>query len=393
MEKRKREWTSTRTPSPPALFYFLFSVFFLSLGGCAAPGEPTPPRAAVPLAVADLTARQSGDSVLLTFTLPKTTVEGLPLEGRPQIEIYRGFLSPRAKPGPSEPARVLVTTIPSAVVDSYLEEGRVRVADTLKPEELAQHAGEQAVYAVRTRASKRRTSADSNLVALRVYPAPEPIREVTATVTETAVVLSWTPPVRTTAGTPVAALAGYRVYRAEVEPGAEAAAAQDPSKAKLKAPATLLAETPTASYRGTQFEFGRTYLYTVHSVAQYQSDAVESADSTPVVVTPRDTFPPAAPKGLVVVVVPATPEAAAHLELSWSISPEPDVAGYNIYCSEAPGASGQRMNRELLPTPTFRDMSVVPGRRYTFTVTAVDRAGNESPPSAPVSAEIPELGR
>jgi len=361
----------------------------VALASCAAPGEPVPPHPPVPRAVTDLAVRQAGDNALLTFTLPKNTADGLPLKEQPQIEIYRVFLPPEAEPGKGQPAPKLVTTIPAAMVDCYLEEGRVRFADALKAQDLAQHAGEQVVYAIRTRVSKHRASADSNLVALHVYPVPEPIREITATVTETAVALNWTPPARTTAGTPIAALAGYRVYRAEVEPGAEAAAAQDPSKAKLKALPALLGVAPSASYRDTQFQFDHTYVYTLRSVAQYSLDSVESADSSAVVVTPRDTFPPAAPKDLVAVLVPATPQAPAYLELSWGISPESDLGGYNVYRSDSEGTGTTRLNSERLLTPAFRDTSVVPGHRYTYTVTAVDRAGNESPPSGAVSAEVP----
>jgi chitodextrinase len=42
-----------------------------------------------------------------------------------------------------------------------------------------------------------------------------------------------------------------------------------------------------------------------------------------------------------------------------------------------------------LPTPSFRDNNVASGRRYWYTVTAVDRAGNESPPSAASLVEVP----
>src|SRR5713226_5882788 len=54
------------------IFYFLFSIFcFGWLAGCAAPGEPTPKHPLVPEAIADLAARQAGDAVALTFTLPR----------------------------------------------------------------------------------------------------------------------------------------------------------------------------------------------------------------------------------------------------------------------------------------------------------------------------------
>jgi fibronectin type 3 domain-containing protein len=76
------------------------------------------------------------------------------------------------------------------------------------------------------------------------------------------------------------------------------------------------------------------------------------------------------------------------VDLSWSISLETDLAGYRVYRSELEGTRGQVLNPDLLPTPAVRDTSVKPGHRYWYTVTAVDRAGNESAPSAPVAIEV-----
>ncbi len=137
--------------------------------------------------------------------------------------------------------------------------------------------------------------------------------------------------------------------------------------------------SPSTEFRDAHFEFGKTYLYTVRNVAQFGADSVESADSVPAVVTPRDVFPPAAPTGLEAAIIPATPEAPAYVELSWAISPEGDLAGYYVYRSDAEDTPGERVSAEILPSPTFRDMSVLPGRRYYYRVSAVDRAGNESP--------------
>jgi fibronectin type 3 domain-containing protein len=134
----------------------------------------------------------------------------------------------------------------------------------------------------------------------------------------------------------------------------------------------------------------------VRSVAQIGADSVESADSRPVAVAPRDTFAPAAPRDVVVVLVPATPDVRAQLELSWGISTETDLAGYIVYRSEADGGqpSGRwaRLHRELLLVPAFRDTSVEAGRRYFYRVTAMDRAGNESQPSAAVGESVPSSG-
>jgi fibronectin type 3 domain-containing protein len=89
-------------------------------------------------------------------------------------------------------------------------------------------------------------------------------------------------------------------------------------------------------------------------------------------------------------VVPATPEAPAYVELSWAISPEGDLAGYRVYRGERDDTTGERMNAELLLSPTFRDISVMAGRGYSYRVSAVDRAGNESPLSSAVRAEVPQ---
>ena len=372
------------------LFPFPFSLFLLSavlaLSACGTPGDPTPPRPVVPVAITDLAARQSGGRVVLTFTLPTKNTDDAPLAEPPALEIYRTFLPVGTAPPPDLRAE-LVYTVPSAVVETYVTEGRVKFEDPLKADDVAQHAKEQWVYAVRSRASKRANSASSDVVALRVYPVPLAVGEVTASVTETAVELRWAPPTRA-AGITAAEIVSYRVYRAEVETGEETRAAADPAKAKLAAPPALLAVTPSPGYRDTQFEFGHAYFYTVRSVAQFEADSVESPDSRPAVVVPRDTFPPAAPLNLVAILTPATAEASAQIELSWGISPETDLAGYHVYRSEEPGAHGQRLTRGLLPAPAFRDISVLQGHRYTYTVTAVDRTGNESPHSAPVTEAV-----
>ena len=178
------------------------------------------------------------------------------------------------------------------------------------------------------------------------------------------------------------------IYRAETEPGQENPP-QDVSKSKLKTPLSLMGTSTSSEFRDPNFEFGTTYLYTVRSLAQFGADFVESADSVPAVVTPRDTFPPEAPTGLEITVVPATQQASAYVELSWAISPEKDLAGYSVYRSDVEGSPGDRVSTETLPSPTFRDISVVAGRRYYYRVSALDRAGNESPKSSAVQVDVP----
>jgi hypothetical protein len=397
MENRKAVAPSQfaqNSPVPAPIFHFLFSIFasLTLLAGCGAPGEPVERKPPIPTAVRDLAATQQGDNVILTFTFPKESVEGRELKQPPAIEIFRDFQtvpasSTSAAPSVAVPkAPTLLVTIPSAMVAQYDTQRQIRYVDELKPEDFTQHPGTQAVYIVRTRTSPKKESANSNAVPLRVEPAADQITDLKAEVTHQGIVLTWTPPQKTEVGA-APPIALYRIFRHEVEQAtAPTAGLQQPHSEK---PSAQIGDCPTPPFRDTQIQFGKTYVYTVRSVAQYPDLQIESLDSPPITVSPLDTFPPAAPQGLVVVLVPAQGSAPAYLDLSWSISAENDIAGYNIYRSEQEGAPGQKQNPELLRTPAFRDMNTVPGHRYFYTVTAVDRVGNESPASAAASGEVP----
>jgi hypothetical protein len=367
---------------------FRFSLFILLLGaGCGAPGEPTPPTPPVPVAITDLAAHQAGDGVQLAFTLPAKTVSGDRLTEPPAIEVLRGALKPDGSPD-AKSFRV-VSTIPGALVANYRSEDRVQIVVPIASAELHSYPGDTFVYRVRTRASRKRSSPDSNTVSVRIFPTAERITALPASVTESAIELNWPPPTRTSGGDPLPAISEYRIYRGELDPASADAAAKDMSQAKWKSPLALLASSPANAYRDTLFDFGKTYVYVVRTViSSADGSALESSDSTPAIVTPRDIFPPAVPQGLVAAVIAGGPTNALEVDLSWSINVETDLAGYRVYRSEQEGTPGQSVTPDLLLSPAYRDNSVQPGRRYWYSVTSVDRSGNESAPSAPVAAEV-----
>jgi len=355
--------------------------------GCGAPGEPRPATPPVPVAITDLTAHQAGESVELAFTLPTKTISGDPLAKPPAIEVLRGA----SKPDGSLDAKSfrVVTTIPGALVADNRSEDGLQILVPIAAEELRGHPGDTFLFRVRTRAARKRASPDSNTVSVRMFPVAERIRSLEARVTETAVELIWQAPTRTSAGDTLQAIAEYRVYRGELDPASAEAAAKDISQAKWKSPLAQLAASPRNAYRDVLFDFGKTYLYVVRTVIPSDtSGAVESSDSAPTVVTPGDIFAPAVPLGLVAAVIVGSPTNAPEAELSWSINLETDLAGYRVYRSEQEGTPGQLVTPDLLLSPAYRDTSVQPGHRYWYSVTSVDRSGNESAPSAPVAAEI-----
>ena len=364
-----------------ALFLLLFAA------GCGAPGEPTPPTPPVPVAITDLAAHQAGDGVQLTFTMPAKTVSGDPLTEPPAIEILRGALAPSGSPDVK--SFRAVATIPGAMAANYRSEDRVQILVPFTTEELQAHPGDTFGYRVRTRASRKRASADSNTASVRLAPVAERISSLQAVVTESAIDLNWQAPTRTSARDPLPAISEYRVYRGELDPATAYPAAKDIGQAKWKSPPALLASSPANSYRDTLFDFGKTYVYVVRTVIfPAAPNAIESSDSNPAIVTPRDIFPPAVPQGLVAAVMVGSPTNPPEVDLSWSINLETDLAGYRVYRSEQEGTPGQLVTPDLLLSPAYRDTSVQPGHLYWYSVTSVDRSGNESAPSVPVAAEI-----
>ena len=389
MEIRKAERVLSHrlTARNASALCFLPTVFFCA--ACGAPGDPTPPSPPVPTAITDLAVRQSGDGALLTLTLPTHTVTDERLTEPPSVEIFRGTLKPDGKP--DNKSFRLVYTLPGALLDTYTNEKHIQFKDPIAPEETSAHPGATFAYRVRTRAAKKRDSADSNTVPVRIFPVPEHIGGLEAKVTQAAIELNWNVPKKTSGGAVLEQLTGYRVLRGEIDPASAEATAHDIAQAKWKSPLTLLAPAPESSYRDTLFEFDKTYVYVVRAVALAGDGPVESNDSAPVVVTPVDTFPPAMPLNAVAAVT-APPGGAPVVDLSWSMNLENDLAGYRVYRSDRQDARGQLLTPELLPAPAYRDISVQHGRQYWYSVTAVDRTGNESS-AASVVADLTQLSQ
>jgi hypothetical protein len=358
----------------------------LFIAGCGAPGEPIPPSPPIPVAVNDLTAHQAGDGVQLIFTLPINSVSGDRLTAPPAVEVVRGV--PKPDGSPDKKSFRVVYTIPGSLMDNYVSEGHVKFIDPVAPSETREHPGSTLIYVVRTRASKKRASADSNTVSVVMFPVPEAVGHLEAKLTESAIELRWTAPTRTSGGDALTGLSGYRIYRAELDPASAEAAAIDFSKAKWKSPPAFLASSDDTSFRDTLFDFGRTYVYLVRSLELADGKELESGDSIPAIVAARDTFPPAAPSNLVAAVLSGSEAGSTVADLSWSINLETDLAGYRVYRSERQGTRGELITADLLLAPAYRDTSVEPGRRYWYSVTAVDRAGNESESSASVDVDV-----
>jgi fibronectin type 3 domain-containing protein len=133
--------------------------------------------------------------------------------------------------------------------------------------------------------------------------------------------------------------------------------------------------------RDTSIAPGDRWCYVVRTVASTEP-VVESASSGEACVENRDVFPPAAPTGVAVLV------REEAVEVSWSPSLEGDLAGYRVYRS-ADGAPPVRVAELPAGDTVHRDTDAPRGPALVYTVTALDRDGNESAPSAPVETRRP----
>ena len=326
--------------------------------GCGVQGTPHPPRLEHPAKIANLSVVQIGQSLEIHFSLPQQTTDGERLTKPLEIEILRA-IAPQSAGISKLPEPEVWTRLIREEWLPYAQGNNVSYLAHLTEREFHDWRGQTLVVAVRTltRGFRHRAleSDPSNFVDVPIYDVSEPVGSVKGVITEKAVEVQFTPPSRALSGEPLHDLAGYRIYR---------------SSTGQASSYELLGETAASPYRDSQFEFGQTYYYQV-SAAFGKPGHLAMSDASPAVkVTPRDVFPPALPQGL------AGLYSAGAVELTWTANTEADLAGYNVYRLE--NQTAQRVNKELVRTPVFRDSTAMPGKTLTYYVTAVDLSGNES---------------
>jgi hypothetical protein len=352
------------------------------LDGCAAQAPPHPPRLQRPEAVTDAKVRQVGLDLDLSFTVPTLAIDGESLTKPLEIQMLRSVEGPApasaahteassATSAGASPVAAPLATLSAQDLARLTVDGRVLYRDALTPPTFASLVGSRISFQVRglTRGFRGRpiVADPSNTAALTLLDVPQAPAALTAEPSQAALRLHWSAPAKTVTGHSAGFITEYRVYRSTSE----------------KAPGfQFLGVAHQTSYDDAKFEFGHFYAYDVRALVSEGGQTAESASSEAVSIVPRDTFAPAAPADLTAVF------SFGAVELIWSPNAEPDLAGYNVYRSEA-GAAAAKLNSEPLRSPLYRDAAVTAGRRYVYTVTAVDNSGNESNHSGEAAVEIP----
>ncbi len=155
-------------------------------------------------------------------------------------------------------------------------------------------------------------------------------------------------------------------------------AATEPDQYAIALPKPITpAPTAATEWPVVGVAFGVERCFEVRPVDQVFGAMVIGPASPRTCVTPKDTFPPVAPKNLAAIA------GAGVVSLIWDANTESDLAGYIVLRGDAPGDTLQAITPQPVTDTSYRDETVKPGTRYVYVVVAVDRAEpqNVSPQS------------
>jgi len=365
----------------------IFLLATACLMGCGAPGIPLPPSLGLPKPVTDLSAARKANQVTLSWSMPSETTDGQTIRHLSPVQICRSIDAVIKECGtPIGKVSVSLVPHPSPVRG---KRGRGKSAnpaptvqahyvDTIPPGLQKENPTGQITYAVIVPNEKGRSAGLSNQVQAPAAPTLPPPGRMQTQVTPDGIAVTWT---RSPEGQEIGHLRYvYRVYRREEGSAASNAIGDVP----------LDASTP-AQLVDRSVEWEKTYDYrvavvTVISPPGKPQAEVEGEDSAEVKVAAHDVFPPAVPSGLEAVA--SGVGQPPFVDLIWAPNTDADLAGYNIYRREQ-GGQPVKINSELAKTPAFRDTIAVAGKKYFYSITAVDLRGNESARSEEASETVP----
>jgi hypothetical protein len=357
------------------------------LVSCGYPGVPIPPALELAKPVTDLRAARKGDRVYLAWTVPAKTTDRQTVRHPGVTRLCRSLEAPMAdcrNPAAEIPAAQFPLPTGNSTRNGALPaKVQANYTDVLSLQ-LQQNPAE-ITYAVSVLNENGRSAGLSNQVQVPSAPTLPPPDHFRAEVKKDGVLLSWDCP--PTAASSNVLAHKLRIYRREQGKQADTKVSD--------ANVTDCGQTPPANqlpeFLDQSFEWEKHYNYratVVTVVAEPGKTEVEvEGDDTPAVaVFAHDIFPPALPTGLQAVF--SGVGQVPFVDLVWSPDSEADLAGYNIFRHEE-NQPPVKLNSEPVKAPAFRDLKVQSGKKYFYSVSAVDERSNESAKSEETSEQVP----
>jgi hypothetical protein len=353
---------------------------------CATIGPPQPPSLELPKPPADLQAKRKGDHVILTWTIPTATTDRQTIRTLGPTRICRGSgeLKECGTPvGETDTPVSRATATHSRQKNK--DKDKASYSATLPAELLSSSPSATVTYAVEVLNRDRRGAGISNQVQVPLIRTLPPPRDFQAHVTSQGVVLSWT-------GDLASDIPQRQIPQKEVRYLYRAYRRQEGSQQAVVAGEVSAESGHSLTLTDSSIDWEKTYEYRVEAVTVIASAGkpdvqVEGDDTAEVKVFADDVFPPAVPSGLQAVF--SGPGQQPFVDLVWAPVTDLDLDGYYVYRREE-GAAPAKINRQLVKNPAYRDSSVAPGKRYVYSVSAVDVRGNESARSEEASEAVPQ---
>lgn len=323
-----------------------------AMGACGRKTEPLTPDSPRPEAVKEIKIAVRDVVAYLSWPVPVKNVEGKAM-GLADIKGFRIYRAEQSRERKRQLYRQIAEIDMAAPAPAQVQNGLVMWNDT------GLQYGKVYVYRIRAYSVKGGASAYSDEVRaapLLSLAAPKNPKAVGGDGTVT---LTWEPVTARSDGSVHQGYVGYLVFRG-TEPG--------------KFDDLPLNRDPVTGspYRDDAVVNGKQYSYRVRTVDSPVRPWQESPDSAEVIATPRDMTPPATPTGITVV------PGIGRVFLTWNENKEQDLAGYHVYRSPKAGGVHERLTVKPLNRTTFSDETVKQGATYYYSVTAIDRSGNES---------------
>ena len=362
-----------------------------ALAGCGTPGAPMPPSLELARPVSDLRAARKGDNVYLAWTVPAQTTDHQTVLHPGPTRICRSLA---VEIGDCKPpaAEIPAAQFPVPRFDSKKGAPAPKIpasyTDTLPQQWQTQHPTAVITYAVSVLNESGRSAGLSNLVQVPAAPTLPPPQPFHPELRSDGVLLSWVCPPATGETDPHL---GYRLRIYRRQPGEQTAAQRTPAKIDAKISDVDFKDCHSPQFLDQSFEWEKHYDYfatvvTVVSTPGQPEGEVEGNDTPIAPLFTHDIFPPAVPSGVQAVF--SSVGQAPFVDLIWSPDSDADLAGYNIFRHEE-GARPAKLNSEPVKTPAYRDTKVQSGRKYFYSVSAVDERNNESSRSEEASEQVP----
>ncbi len=353
------------------------SGWVVMLAGCGLAANPRPPTLWLPKPVRDLQAARVGDTVQLRWTMPRHTTDNVELRGPQRAQLC--WIQPQGQNLAFSKKQCRV-----AGNGSFEPDKPAQFAASL-PAELKQGTPGAVAFFVELENPAGKTAGPSNAAWAAAGAAPPGVTGLELQAVQDGVVLHWVE----AAPQPDMTM---RIQRTLVIPP-KAPKPNERNGAPPPQEQTLEVDLSGGDPGGAldhDASLDHIYRYTAQRVQHVTLDGrmleLAGAPSQPVMIDAKDVFPPAVPQGLVAV----ADDQAHAIALSWRPDTAPDLAGYVVYRRDRTAEmEWERISGQApVVPPSFEDRNVTVGHQYAYAVSAVDRDGNESTRSAPVTEAL-----